>query len=94
MNDTDNPSKPAPESTWTEPTNADRARWARNALATFTTETFSGEDPDTMDRNDLECAIGDLICDLLHLAQHKGFAVEPLWERALAHFQYEVQHDD
>ena len=35
----------------------------------FTAETFSGDHPDTMHRDDLECAIGDLICDLLHFAR-------------------------
>jgi hypothetical protein len=28
-----------------EPTIQDRARWARNALAVFTAETFSGDHP-------------------------------------------------
>ena len=47
------------------PTNAERAQWARNALAVFTAETYSGDHPDTMDAGDLESAISDLICDLL-----------------------------
>ena len=48
-----------------EPTNQERARRAKDALAVFTATTFSGDHPDTMDRDDLECAIGDLICDLM-----------------------------
>ena len=53
-----------------EPTNIERAQWAKNALAVFTAETYSGDEPDTMHPQDLEAAIGDLICDLLHLARY------------------------
>jgi hypothetical protein len=77
-----------------EPTNRDRARWARNALAVFATETFSGDHPDTMDRDDLECAIGDLICDLLHLAEQQGFDPQVILERGNAHFRTELLLDD
>ncbi len=77
-----------------EPTNRDRARWARNALAGFTAETFSGDDPDTMDRDDLECAIGDLICDLLHFAGQQGFDPQVILEQGNAHFKTELLLDD
>lgn len=77
-----------------EPTNRDRARWARDALAVFTAETFSGDHPDTMHRDDLQCAIGDLICDLLHLADQKGFDPHAVLERAYADFKTELLLDD
>jgi hypothetical protein len=51
-----------------EPTNQVRARWAKDALAVFTAETFSDDHPNMMHRDDLACAIGDLVCDLLHFA--------------------------
>ena len=70
-----------------EPTNRDRARWARDALAVFTAETFSGDHPDTMHRDDLECAIGDLIADLLHLAQQKGFDPQAILRARQRSFQ-------
>jgi hypothetical protein len=73
-----------------EPTNNDRARWARDALAVFTAETFSGDHPDAMHRDDLECAITDLICDLLHLAHQKGFDPQALLERGNGHFKTEL----
>ncbi len=77
-----------------EPTNQDRARWARHALAVFTAETFSGDHPDTMHRDDLECAIGDLICDLLHLARQKGFDPQAILEDANGHFETELLLND
>ena len=77
-----------------EPSNRDRALWARNALAVFAAETFSGDHPDTMDRDDLECAIGDLICDLMHFAQQQGFDPQVILERGNAHFRTELLLDD
>jgi hypothetical protein len=73
-----------------EPTNQDHARWARDALAVFTAETFGGEHPDTMNRDDLECAIGDLIADLLHLADCQGFDPQRVLERGHAHYKTET----
>ncbi len=77
-----------------EPTNQQRARWASDALAVFTDATFSGDHPDTMHRDDLECAIGDLIADLLHLADQKGFDPQAILEHAHAHFKTELLLDE
>ncbi len=74
----------------TEPTNADRAQWAHEALAVFTARTFSGDHPDTMARDDLECAISDLICDLLHFALQQGFDTGSIVQRACGHFGCEL----
>lgn len=73
-----------------EPTNQDRARWARNALTVFTAETFSGDHPDTMDRDDLECALADLICDLLHFADQQGFDPQMILEQGSGHYAVET----
>lgn len=73
-----------------EPTNQERARWARDALAVFTEETFGGDHPDAMHRDDLECAIGDLICDLLHFADQMSFDPQTILERGNAHYKTEV----
>ncbi len=73
-----------------EPTNQERARWARDALAVFTAETFSGDHPDTMHRDDLECAIGDLICDLMHFAIQQGFDPQERVEAARSHYAIEI----
>jgi hypothetical protein len=75
------------------PTNCQRAGWARNALAIFTAETYSG-DPDTMELSDLECAIGDLICDLLHFAVQKSFDPKSVLDQGEAHFKFERQFPD
>ncbi len=77
-----------------QPTNQLRARWARNALTIFTDATFSGDHPDTMHRDDLECAISDLIADLLHLADQKGFDPQVILEHAHANFKTELLLDD
>jgi hypothetical protein len=45
------------------PSNDDRADWANIALAAFT---------DTVGYNEPETSIGDLICDLGHLANRHG----------------------
>ncbi len=76
-----------------EPTNKERAGWARDALAVFTDTIFSGDHPDTMHRADLECAISDLICDLLHFADQKGFDLQAILEQANAHFKTELLLD-
>ena len=73
-----------------EPTNADRASWAKNALAAFTAETFGGGHPDTIGRHDLDSAISDLIADLLHYAVQQGLDVGNLMQRACGHFGYEL----
>jgi hypothetical protein len=44
-----------------EPTNAQRAEWAKAALAVFTADTYTGDHPDTMHQGDLEDAIAELI---------------------------------
>ncbi|HUY92534.1 MAG TPA: hypothetical protein VMV10_27595 [Pirellulales bacterium] len=86
-----------------EPTNADRAACAKDALAVFTVATFTGGHPDRMDRDDLECATGDLIADLLHYAVQQGFDAGGITQRACGHFGWELldeaclglpRHDD
>ena len=74
----------------TEPTNANRAAWAKEALAVFTARTYSGDHPDSMDRGDLGNAISDLITDLLHYARQQGFDAESIVEQAQRHFDCEL----
>ncbi len=78
-----------------EPTNIQRALWAKAALAVFTAETYNGEYPDSMDADDYESAITDLICDLLHLAHfHPRMDAPEIHRRALSHFEYEIAEDE
>jgi hypothetical protein len=78
-----------------EPTNVQRAQWARNALAVFTSETFSGGRTDTMHPEDLESAIGDLICDLLHFARfHPRLDAVTIHAHALSTFEIEVAKEE
>ena len=76
-----------------EPTNADRAAWAKDALAVFTDKTFGGAHPDCMGRSDLECAVGDLIADLLHYAVQQGLDAGGIAQRAWGHFGWELLDD-
>ncbi len=78
----------------TNPTNADRARWAKEALAIFTSQTYSDDHPDTMHRDDLECAIGDLICDLLHYAHREAFDPGVILQHAREHFSAELLDEE
>jgi len=76
-----------------EPTNEQRAEWAGNALALFTAETY-GDHPDTMHASDVESAIGDLICDLLHLAAREGIVVGVIHAHALEMFETELAEEE
>mgnify|MGYP007008294436 CR=1 FL=1 len=83
-----------------EPTNADRAEWARNAMNTFAKETFGGrtfdqllEDGDTPQNSDGACAIGDLIADLLHLARKNNIDPQGCINSALMHFEAEEEEE-
>jgi len=77
----------------TEPTNTNRAAWAKEALAIFTDLTFGGDHPDTMDRGDLESAIGDLIADLLHFAEQRGIDTDEVLRHATMHFECELHEE-
>jgi hypothetical protein len=77
-----------------EPISVERAKWAGNALAVFTAETFSGDHPSTMDSDYLEAAIGDLICDLLHFARyHPRMDAAVIHARALDIFETELAEE-
>jgi len=74
-----------------QPTNAQRADWAKAALTVFTEETCGGDHPDSMPLGDLEDAISDLICDLLHLANfHPPMNAARLHAQALGNFEQEI----
>jgi len=78
-----------------EPTNMQRALWAKAALTIFTAETYGGDEPDTMDRSDLEDAIADLICDLLHFVQlHPRMDAAEIHARALKLFNQETADEE
>ncbi|HUQ71449.1 MAG TPA: hypothetical protein VM165_18115 [Planctomycetaceae bacterium] len=70
----------------TKPTNDE---WAENALAVFTAETCHGH-PAMMDRDDLEDAIADLICDLMHFARHRRFDAGRIIRQACGNFGAEL----
>lgn len=73
------------------PTNVQRAQWAKNALAVFTAETYGGDEPDTMHPGDLEDAIADLICDLMHFAHfHPRMDSAVIHAHALTIFEQEI----
>jgi hypothetical protein len=77
------------------PTNVQRALWAKDALAVFTAKTYSGDHPDTMNLEDLETAICDLICDLLHFARyHPRMDAAAIHSHARDLFEQESAEDE
>lgn len=74
--------------------NRTRAAWALEALETFTARTFGGDRPDTMNREDLGDAIGDLICDLLHFARLCGFDFSGLNVHAVRMYAEELADEE
>jgi hypothetical protein len=77
-----------------EPTNVQRAQWAKAALTVFTAETYGGDHPDTMDSGDLETAIPDLICDLMHFARfHPRMDAAEMHAHALRMFEQEIAEE-
>jgi hypothetical protein len=78
-----------------EPTNLQRALWAKAALAVFTAETYAGDEPDTMHAGDLEDALADLICDLLHFARlHPRMEAPEIHAHALRLFEQEIAAEE
>jgi len=63
-------------------TNAKRAEWAKIGLDAFT--TISGSS------GELQTDIGDLICDLFHLAYQEGLSVEAVIAHAQFHYKCET----
>lgn len=60
--------------------NEDRARWAKAALQAFMDETGA----------DYADALGDLLCDLMHLSDREPFDFEAALERARNHYAVET----
>jgi hypothetical protein len=78
-----------------EPTNVQRALWAKRALIVFTAETYSGDHPDTMHQEDLEAAVGDLICDLLHFTRyHPRLDAVAIHAHAYSMFEQELAEEN
>ena len=77
-----------------EPTNTQRAHWAKAALAVFTELTYGGDRPETMHPGDLEDAVADLICDLMHFARfHPRMDPAVIHAHALTLFEQEVAEE-
>lgn len=71
------------------PTNEDRAEYAASAMAEYL--SAKGE-PHGEPAEDYE--ISDLICDLLHHGDRRGFDHETLIARALMHYEAEKDEDE
>ncbi|SFJ48611.1 hypothetical protein SAMN03159338_1528 [Sphingomonas sp. NFR04] len=76
----------------TGPTNADRAEWARTAQEAFDAQVYLGNADDV---EDLETRIGDLICNLLHLARRDAGVtdLDQLLQRAKGNHDDEKEGD-
>lgn len=73
--------------------NEDRRTWARKALDAFGEQTgqtgYAYDDADCLGE-----IAGDLICNLLHLADAAGLDIDELIERAKDHHDYEAEGDE
>jgi len=89
-----------------EVTNYDRAMWALRAVAAYAAATRSHDDAETVaryfDAAEFDALgvdwgielIGDLICDLLHLAEANGIAAEEVILQGRMHYEAEVEEED
>lgn len=82
-----------------EPNNADRAGWARNAADTFAMETYGGRSFERIvaeqptDKGDAYCIVQDLVADLMHLARRHGWNPIKIIENARWHFECEEEEE-
>lgn len=67
-----------------EPTNVDRAGWARVGLAAFSRRTGEAG-------NEIETQLVDLLTDLMHLADYEGVDKDEVLDRALWHYAQDVR---
>lgn len=87
-------------------TNHDRAMWAMNAVAAYTAVTRSRDDAKKiaryLDAAELDALgvdwgielIGDLICDLLHLAEANGIVADEVIIQGRMHYEAERNGED
>lgn len=79
--------------TYEEPANADRAAWARAALAGFAAQTrYSPGDRDLDSPETADEIAGDLLADLHHLLGEQRFAAA--LERSEIHFAAELDEEN
>ena len=69
-------------------TNEDRAGWAEVACEAFA--AITGQDME----NDLPYIIGDLIANLLHLANQQGMCAEERLENGRMHYTAEIEEEE
>jgi len=67
-----------------EPTNKDRAEWAYDSLGTFMERTGC----------DIEDALADLLCDLMHYADQHGYDFNVELLRADGHYLEEKSEEE
>ncbi|TWT45261.1 hypothetical protein RAS1_16830 [Phycisphaerae bacterium RAS1] len=76
-----------------KPKNSDRAARALTALSVYTAEMFDNNNPEQMQRTDLQCALCDIIADLLHLANQHALNVYDVVRLACDHFEAELAEE-
>lgn len=69
-----------------QPTNNQRAAWARSALNHFTDEVG--------DAGDMQDNIGDLICDLRHLCDAEGVDFQQALVNGLSNYRAEIRGEE
>lgn len=75
-----------------EVTNELRAAWAETAIQAFAEET--GLDVSGELEHEPELVLGDLLCDLMHLAERRGFDFDQILQGAQADYECERQEEE
>lgn len=66
-----------------DPTNVDRAEYARAGLQAFVRRTHIGDE-------NVETQLGDFITDLMHLADLEGVSFDAVLQRAYTYYRHEA----
>lgn len=81
-----------------EPDNNDRAEWANQALTAYSEATRPAEEVELTlgnedDKEEFQTRLGDLLCDLRHLADQWGVDYDEANDNGLGNYVEERQED-
>lgn len=75
------------------PSNYERASWALSSLNTFTRMTMSSSADQALKVEGAPVVIGDLLADILHLCDQRGYDFEACLESGRSHFSEEKREE-
>lgn len=87
---------PYKDGAFMEPDNEDRAGFANVALDAYAGETRHNpreQHVDVLDKEHVEEVMGDLLCDLMHLAKLAGVDFDQVVESGRFNFEFEAEEE-